>query len=117
MQAPEIEPFRRPDREPLPYDGCVNVEGRVIYFGERVGLAMLRFGEQGQIHEHAGPNDTLVSCLEGEGFTSVDGKRARIRAGERVIWPAGIEHGLWTEETTMTTLMCELPVGGRPVVS
>ena len=116
MPTPEIEPFRRPNWEPLPYDGCENVEGRVIYFGDRVGLAVLRFAENGKIHEHACPNDTIVSCLEGEGFTSVDGERATIRSGERVFWPAGVVHGLWTEGTTMTTLMCELPLAGRTVV-
>jgi quercetin dioxygenase-like cupin family protein len=93
----------------------VNVEGRVIYFGDRVGLALLRFGEHGKIHEHAGPNDTIVSCLEGEGFTSVGGERAAIRSGERVFWPAGVEHGLWTDGSTMTTLMCELPIGAAVV--
>jgi quercetin dioxygenase-like cupin family protein len=117
MPAPDVQPFRRPSWEPLPYDGCVDVDGRVIYFGERVGLALLRFGERAKIHEHAGPNDTLVSCLAGEGFTSVGGETAPIRSGERVLWPAGVEHGLWTEGMTMVTLMCELPVDGRPVAS
>ena len=76
----------------------------------------LRFAKHGRIHDHAGPNDTIVSCLEGEGFTSVDGERAPIRSGERVFWPAGDVHGLWTEGSTMTTLMCELPLAGGRVL-
>jgi quercetin dioxygenase-like cupin family protein len=109
MPAPEIEPFRRPDWEPLPYDGCVDVEGRVLFFDDRVGLALLRFGEHGKIHEHAGENETIVSCLEGSGFTSVGGEVAPIASGQRVHWPRGVVHGLWTDGSTMTTLMCELP--------
>ena len=103
----EIEPFRRPDWEPLPYDGCVNVEGRVLLWDETLGLALLRFGEHATIHEHPGENETVVFCLEGSGWTSVASESSEIRAGERVLWPAGVRHRLWTEATTMTTLMCE----------
>jgi len=48
-----------------------------------------------------------VFCLEGSGWTSVADESAQLRAGERVLWPAGVRHRLWTEATTMTTLMCE----------
>jgi quercetin dioxygenase-like cupin family protein len=111
--VPQIESFRRPDWEPLPYEGCVDVEGRVLFFDETLGVALLRFGTHATIHEHPGPNDTVVSCLEGSGFTSVGGETASIRSGQRVFWPAGIPHCLWTEDTTMTTLMCERPAPGK----
>jgi len=114
MPAPEIESFRRPDWEPVPREGCANVEGRVIFFDDSIGLALLRFGERGKIDAHAGPNDTIVSCLDGHGYTSVGGEAAPIRSGQRVFWPAGVEHGLWTEGSTMTTLMCERPSQTSP---
>jgi quercetin dioxygenase-like cupin family protein len=113
MPGPEIREFKRPDWEPLPFEGVNNVEGRVLLFDETVGLALLRFGEHGNIHPHAGPNDTVVSCLEGRGFTSVAGETAPIESGQLVLWPAGVEHGLWTEDSTMTTLMCERPAAGK----
>jgi quercetin dioxygenase-like cupin family protein len=94
-------------------DGFVNVEGRVIFFDESLGLALLRFGEHANIHPHAGPNNTVVSCLECRGFTSVSGETAPFESGQIVFWPAGIEHGLWTEDSTMTTLMCERPSAGK----
>ena len=50
-------------------------------------VAMLRFAPHATIHEHAGANDTLVVCLEGEGFTSVAGDRAAVES-ERAFWPA-----------------------------
>jgi quercetin dioxygenase-like cupin family protein len=113
MPGPEIRSFKRPDWEPLPFEGCVNVEGRVLFFDEKLGLALLRFGEHGNIHPHVGPNDTVVSCLEGKGFTSVGGETAPIESGQIVFWPEGVEHGLWTEDSTMTTLMCERPPEGK----
>ena len=114
---PRIESFKRPDWEPVPYQGCVNVEGRVLFSDETLGLALLRFGEHGTIHEHPGPNDTLVSCLEGRGYTSVGGKVAPIESGQIVFWPAGIPHRLWTEDSTMTTLMCERPTTGTETIA
>jgi len=110
---PRIEAFKRPDWEPLPMEGCANVEGRVIFFDETLGLALLRFAEDGTIHEHPGPNDTVVSCLEGHGYTSVGDEISPIESGQIVHWPAGVPHRLWTESSTMMTLMCERPAEGK----
>ncbi len=107
MPGPEIRPFKRPDWEPVPMEGFVNVEGKVIVGDDDLVLALLRFGEHGRINPHAGPNNTLVSCIEGSGFTSVDGETAELHAGQTVFWPAGVHHDLWTEASTMTTLMYE----------
>jgi quercetin dioxygenase-like cupin family protein len=43
----------------------------------------------------------------------VGGEVAELRSGEIVYWPQGVEHGLWTEDSTMTTLMCERPPEGK----
>jgi quercetin dioxygenase-like cupin family protein len=74
-------------------------------------IAMLRFDPAGTIHEHSGLNDTIVICIDGEGWTSVADERARIRAGELVRWPKDVPHRLWTEGTQMTTLMFERTSG------
>jgi quercetin dioxygenase-like cupin family protein len=70
-------------------------------------LAMLRFDPGGTIHEHPGPQDTFVACIDGAGWTSVAGERAPIHAGQIVRWPKDVPHRLWTEGTEMTTLMLE----------
>jgi quercetin dioxygenase-like cupin family protein len=70
-------------------------------------LAMLRFDPGGTIHEHPGPQDTFVACIDGAGWTSVAGERAQIHAGQIVCWPKDVPHRLWTEGTEMTTLMLE----------
>jgi quercetin dioxygenase-like cupin family protein len=76
-------------------------------------IAMLRFDQDGTIHEHPGINDTVVMCIDGEGWTSVGDERTRIRAGELVRWPKGVPHRLWTERREMTTLMFERELAGR----
>ena len=70
-------------------------------------LSLLRFAPGGTIHEHPGPNETYVACIEGEGWTSVADEQSPLKAGEFVVWPKDVRHRLWTEGTTMTTLMYE----------
>ena len=103
----DIRPIPRPGWDPLPYEGCVGVVGRVLVREDTYFVAELRFSEHATIHEHPGDNDTIVVCLEGEGYTSVAGETAALREGEQARWPRGIPHRLWTEDSTMTTLMVE----------
>jgi quercetin dioxygenase-like cupin family protein len=85
----------------------VGVEGRVLVGEDDFFVAMLRFEPGGTIHEHPGPNDTIVICLEGEGLTSVAGETAPLRTGQQARWPKDVPHRLWTDDTTMVTLMIE----------
>jgi quercetin dioxygenase-like cupin family protein len=104
----------RSEWSPLPYEGCVGVEGKVLVREDDFFVAMLRFPPHATVHEHPGVNDTLVVCIEGEGLTSVAGETAALHVSARAFWPANGPHRLWTEETTMTTLMVERPGAGFP---
>lgn len=106
--ALKVESWNRPEWTPLPYEGCVNVEAKGLGHFEVGSLAMLRFGIQATIHEHPAPFPIEVYCLEGSGMTSVAGESAPLQAGQRVRWPAGEPHRLWTEDSEMITLMLEL---------
>jgi quercetin dioxygenase-like cupin family protein len=110
----DVAPVPRPGWSPLPAPGCVGVDGRVLVREADFFIALLRFRPHATIDEHPGANDTLVVCLEGEGFTSVGGMTERLRESERVFWPANVPHRLWTKETTMKTLMVERPGIGFP---
>lgn len=104
----DIRPIPRPGWDPLPFEGCVGVVGRVLVREEdSFFVAELRFSEHATIHEHPGERDTIVVCLAGEGFTSVAGDTSPIREGEQARWPKDVPHRLWTEASTMTTLMVE----------
>ena len=103
----EVKPVPRWEWSPAPHEGTRNVEGKLLLRNARVSIAMLRFGKDATIHEHPAPIDIDVVCLDGRGMTSLDGDAAAIREGERVRWPAGVSHRLWTEDSEMTTLMIE----------
>jgi quercetin dioxygenase-like cupin family protein len=94
--------------QPLPHPGCRGVTVRPLLRAPAVSLALLRFELEGTIHEHRADFPVEVVCLEGAGFTSVAGVIAPLRAGQRVHWPAGLPHRLWTEGDPMLTLMVEL---------
>lgn len=103
----DIRPFPRLGWDPLPYEGCVGVVGRVLVREQDYFVAQLRFSEHATVHEHPGENDAIVVCLEGEGFTSVADEIAPLAEGQQVRWPKGVAHRLWTEGSIMTTLMIE----------
>lgn len=103
----DIRPIPRPGWDPLPFEGCVGVVGRVLVREQDFFIAELRFSEHATINEHPGENDAIVVCLEGEGYTSVADETAALREGQQARWPKGIRHRLWTEDSTMTTLMVE----------
>ena len=85
----------------------MGVEVQVLVREPGFFFSLLRFERGGTIHEHPGEREAYVVCLEGEGWTSVGEERSELRAGEFVVWPEGVPHRLWTEATTMTTLMYE----------
>lgn len=103
----DIRPFPRLGWDPLPGEGVVGVTGRVLVREETFFVAQLRFAEHATIHPHAGERDAIVVCIEGEGFTSVADETSPLREGQQVRWPMGVVHGLWTEGSTMSTLMIE----------
>ena len=100
-----VDAIPRPGWDPLPNaDGVV---GRVLVREWGYFIAELRFSDHASITEHPGVNDAVVTCIEGEGFTSVGGEVMPLREEQQVHWPKGVPHGLWTEGSTMTTLMFE----------
>jgi len=105
----DIQPFRRPDWEPLPHEGCRGVDHKVLVAQVNFALALLRFAPNAPIHEHPAAWPIDVYCLDGSGKFSLAGQAASIRAGQRVRWPPNVAHRLWTEDATMTTLMVENP--------
>jgi quercetin dioxygenase-like cupin family protein len=103
----DIRPLPRPGWDPLPGEGVVGVVGRVLVHEDDFFVAQLRFSDRATIHEHPGERDTIVVCIDGQGFTSVGGEIAPLAEGQQARWPRDVPHRLWTEGSTMTTLMIE----------
>ncbi len=102
-----VRSMPRPAWEPLPPRAGSGFVGRLLYANGGIVLAMLRFEPGGAITDHDAPQPTDVFCLEGRGHVRVGDDVAELGEGEWVHWPAGVMHGLWTTDASMTTLMFE----------
>lgn len=80
---------------------------RTLLEKDHLALVMLYFAKNAAIHEHAAEHEIDVICLEGAGFTKVGKDQSPIFAGDRIHWPAGKPHRLWTKDDEMVTLMVE----------
>jgi hypothetical protein len=91
-------------------------------------IAELAFRPNAAMAPHTNPNLTYFVVIEGGGFVIVGDERARVAAGEAVVWPPNVVRAAWTELTPMRALVIEfapeqaatLRLGegpGRPAVS
>jgi quercetin dioxygenase-like cupin family protein len=102
-----IEQMPRAHWAPVRRHGTVGVAARVLLKRAGIVIANLRFSPNATIDEHSAPFEVDVICIAGEGFVSIGEESSPFRAGERVVWPAGANHRLWTKDSEMETLMIE----------
>ena len=95
---------RRPDGPP----GTTGIAGQVIHSDGRGVVSELAFARRAAIEPHSNPNTTWLIVIEGGGWVEVGDERARVAAGEAVLWPADIVHAAWTELSEMRALVVEL---------
>jgi quercetin dioxygenase-like cupin family protein len=92
--------------------GTFGVDGQSIHADRRGAIAELAFRPNAAMAPHSNPNLTYFVVIEGGGFVQVGEERARVAAGEAVVWPADIVHAAWTEQTPMRALVVEFGVAG-----
>ena len=78
----------------------VHVDGRGV-------VAEIALKSNASIAPHSNPNLTYFLVIEGGGFVSVGDERARVAAGEAVVWPPDLVHSAWTEQTPMRAIVVE----------
>ena len=95
---------RRPDGPP----GTRGITGQVIWSDERANISELAFAPRAFIAPHTNPNTTLFIVVAGGGWVQVGDERVRINHGEAVVWPAGVDHGAYTDGVEMRAIVVEL---------
>jgi hypothetical protein len=70
-------------------------------------VAELAFARRATMDLHSSPNSAWLVIVEGGGWVQVGDERARVAAGEAVLWPAGVEHAAWTELSEMRAFVVE----------
>ncbi len=107
----EIRRFGVGHRRPHGPEGSSGVAGQPIHAGNEGVVAELAFRRAARIEPHSNPNLTWFVVIEGGGWVSVGEERARVAAGEAVLWPPGIDHSAWTDVSEMRAIVVELPIG------
>jgi quercetin dioxygenase-like cupin family protein len=102
---------RRPDGPP----GTVGVTGQLIHSDERGIISELSFARGARIEPHANPNTAWLVVIEGGGWVGVGDERARVAAGEAVLWPADVPHAAWTDYSQMRAFVIEFAAADDPV--
>jgi len=108
----EIRRFGIGQRRPDGPAGTHNVRAAIIDSGPAGVVVELALSRHAVIEPHSNPNTTWFVVIEGGGFVSVGSERARVFAGEAVLWPAGVLHGATTELSEMRAIVVEFPAAG-----
>ncbi len=99
-----------------------------MHADRRGAVVELALKPKASLAPHSNPNLAYFLVVEGGGFVQVGEERARVAAGDAVVWPPDLVHAAWTELTPMRAIVVEfapgpgaaappLPAGGAVVVS
>jgi quercetin dioxygenase-like cupin family protein len=108
----EIRRFGVGHRRPEGPPGTVDLEGRVIHSDPAGVIAELAFRRRSVLAPHMNPSTTYFIVIEGGGWVQVGDERTRVQAGDAVVWPAGVDHGAWTDGTQMRAIVVEFASAG-----
>jgi len=97
---------RRPDGPP----GTVGVQGAPIHADRHGLVAELALRPNASVSPHSNANLAYVVVIEGGGFVQVGDEKARVAAGEAVVWPPDVIHAVWTETTPMRAVVVEFAI-------
>ena len=64
------------------------------------------------LDEHSAPNHIIFIVIAGSGFVRLGGPNGEtqpIRAGDAILWPAGLDHTVWTEGTSLQAIVVNAP--------
>ncbi len=105
----EIRRFGVGHRRPEGPPGTTGVEGQTIHSDTRGYVGELAFRRRSAIEPHSNDSTVWFVVIEGGGWVQVGEERARIAAGEAVLWPTGVVHAAWTDLSEMRAIVVEFP--------
>ena len=63
-----------------------------------LSVTLFAFDKDEEISTHASGGDAMVTCLDGVGRITIDGKAYTLQAGESIVMPAGHPHAVYGQE-------------------
>ena len=74
------------------------VVSRTLAQNDAVSVTLFSFDEDEEISTHESGGDALVTCLEGVGKITIDGKAYELHEGESIVMPARHPHAVYGQE-------------------
>lgn len=104
------------DRAHLPTENLDELARRLnglpIVLDRPLLVAALYFEPHAQMDEHSAEQPILFLVVGGGGFVRLggpDGETRLVSAGDAVLWPAGVDHAVWTEDEALQAIVVEGP--------
>lgn len=74
------------------------VVSRTLAQNDAVSVTLFSFAKGEEISTHRSHGDAFVTCLEGVGKITVDGKEYILKEGQSIVMPADLPHAVYGEE-------------------
>ena len=74
------------------------VVSRTLAQNDAVSVTVFSFDKDEEISTHESGGDALVTCLEGVGKITIDGKAYELHEGESIVMPARHPHAVYGQE-------------------
>jgi quercetin dioxygenase-like cupin family protein len=104
------------DRAQVPADKMEEVAQRVnglpILLNRAMIVVAFYLEPHGNMEEHSAEVPILFLVTEGKGFVRIGGPSGETRevtAGDAVLWPAGLDHMVWTENESLSAIVIDGP--------
>ena len=74
------------------------VVSKTLAQNEAVSVTLFAFDKGEEISTHRSGGDAMVTCLDGEGKITIDGKDYYLKQGESIVMPAKHPHAVFGKE-------------------
>ena len=74
------------------------VVSKTLAQNDAVSVTLFSFDKGEEISTHRSEGDAFVTCLDGVGRVTIDGKDSILQEGESIVMPAGHPHAVFGEE-------------------
>ena len=84
-------------REQVDYQAG-QIISRTLVQNELMSMTLFAFEKGEEISTHKSEGDAFVTCLDGVGRITIDGKHYELHEGESIVMPAGHPHAVFGQE-------------------
>lgn len=74
------------------------VVSKTLIQNDSLSITLFSFDKDEEISTHSSGGDAFVTCLDGVGRITIDGKEYELTEGESIVMPAGHPHAVYGKE-------------------